>query len=193
MDDISKQSDIPQENSTQSIESVLANMQARLDQVAHIISVLTSTKSEVQKTIVTKPMLQTIEKAEAIQVSERAIATQDTAQVDDGFKAQIEIRQAALESKQSEMLKELEDKEIKKNQQEKIKKYSDILNAKKLSEDLILSTDSKVLDEIVKDLKVLKNIRHTAVPVVPQSGNSLTAEQKAFASLFDKGAGKASS
>jgi hypothetical protein len=175
--------EIKVEVATVNIETILASikeLQVQLD-------FLKNAKEEVKAAtvIVNKPPIATIAKTDSAEVKHNSkdLDVNSIMQV----QQQQQQQQLELEKKQDALTKQIADKELAEVNRAKVSKYSELIASKKLSEDLVISTDAKVLDEMAKDLKIFKNIRQTSSPAVATKTESLTAEQKAFASLFDKG------
>jgi hypothetical protein len=100
----------------------------------------------------------------------------------------IEAQKKAAEAEALKIREEIKAKETEKQNQAKLAKYSDLIKNEKISKDKLLVSDDAVLDTMLKDLKILNNMKKTmpsAYMNEPSKTQRMTEDQKAFRSLFE--------
>jgi hypothetical protein len=100
----------------------------------------------------------------------------------------MELQKKSAEAEALKIREEIKAKETEKQNQAKLAKYSDLIKNEKISKDKLLVSDDVVLDTMLKDLKILNNMRKTmpsAYMSEPSKTQRMTDDQKAFRSLFE--------
>jgi hypothetical protein len=100
----------------------------------------------------------------------------------------IELQKKSTEAEALKIREEIKAKETEKQNQAKLTKYSDLIKNEKISKDKLLVLDDAVLEIMLKDLKILNNMRKTmpsAYMNEPSKNQRMTDDQKAFRSLFE--------